>query len=184
MIFVGRMPGVVAIHITLRFTVKDFKKFEEMVRKFYHNELHCCIQGTMELKSASNTPEFLLHHTFMDKLWYDWQGKGPEYRMKLDDNMDSKLRGAGYVVRKFMDPDNLGAFGTAVHYKDPFPGYKRLHATLKSLDINSLTMMDSYIGRSSTSCCPSTPEARTKKSDEIVKSMKDIPLEVALDYGE
>ena len=178
------MPSVVAIHLTLRFSVKDFKKFEEMIRKFYHNELHCCIQGTMELKSASNTPEFLLHHTFMDKIWYDWQGKGPEYRVKLDDNMDSKLRGADHVVRDFMDPNNLGDFGTAVHYKDPFPGYKHLHDTLSSLDFKSLTMLDSYVDRSESSCCPHNPEQIFKKSDEIIKSMRDIPLEVALDYGE
>ena len=184
--FPGRMPSVVAVHLTLRSTVAQFKHFEEKIRKFFHNELHCCIQGTMELKTASNTPEFLLHHTFMDKIWFDWQQKGPEYRMKLEDNMESKLRGSKYVVGQFMDPNHLGKSDTILHYKDPFSGYKRLHDTLKRLDLKSLTMLDPYVGKAkgSHSCCPKTPKEIEEKVKELQKSQDEIPLEVALDYGE
>ena len=177
------MPSVIAVHTTLRHTVKQFKKFEKIIRVFFHNELHCCIQGTMELPSASNTPEFLLHHNFMDKLWYDWQNKGPKYRMKLDDNMNSKLTGTSFKVHHFMDPNNLGHSGTKLHFKDPFPGYKRLHAELGSLGLHNLKILDSYDETSQRTCCPRSRFEREKKSRELDQHRKDIPLEVALDYA-
>ena len=154
LLYTGRMPSVVDVHCTLRLTSERFKIFEDKIRGFYHNELHCCIQGTMELPSASNTPEFLLHHTFMDKLWYDWQNKGPEYRMKIEDNLTSRLKGSHYKVGQFMDPNHLGYSDTSVHYRDPFPGYKRLHAALRPLDISSLKMLDSYDEETNSTCCP------------------------------
>ena len=178
------MPSVVAVHLSLRINASQFKQFEKRIRKFYHNELHCCIQGTMELETASNTPEFLLHHTFMDKIWYDWQNKGAEYRMKLADNMGSTIRGSHYKVHQFMDPNNIGSSGTKLHYVDPFPGYKRLHATLNSLDTDAVKMLDSYDEKSKQQCCPHDANAAFEKTMEIDKSRADIPLEVALDYGD
>jgi hypothetical protein len=178
------MPGVVAVHGALRLTVAQFKKFEKIIRVFFHNELHCCIQGTMELASASNTPEFLLHHNFMDKIWYDWQNKGAEYRMKLDDNMDSRLIGTQFLVHHFMDPNNLGDLGTTVHFRDPFPGYKRLHSTLASLDLENLKMLDSYDQHERKTCCPKTVKDRMRKNEELKHHKADIPVEVQLDYGD
>ncbi len=183
LLYVGRMPSVVAIHLTLRKKPSQFKKFEKKIRRFYHNELHCCIQGTMELPTASNAPEFLLHHNFMDKLWYDWQSKGPEYKMKLDHNLDKKLLGSHYKVRHFMDPNNLGHSGTKVHFKDPYPGYKRLHRTLKALDERSLKMLDSYDESVKKSCCPKNHKDILRKNKELTKHEKNIPLEVSLDYA-
>ena len=177
------MPSVVSIHATLRSTTRDFKKFEKEIRKFYHNELHCCIQGTMELASASNSPEFLFHHAFMDKIWYDWQAKGPEYKFKLDDNMDSQLRGSSFAVGQFMDSFNL-VNQIAVYYEDPFPGYQRLHATLSRLHPGLLQMLDSYHTGVKKRCCPKSPEAIEAKIEEIAVSKKNIPKEVAKDYGE
>ncbi|XP_028398036.1 uncharacterized protein LOC114521714 [Dendronephthya gigantea] len=181
--FIGRMPSVVTVHRTLRYTAKQFKIFEDQIREFYHNELHCCIQGTMELPSASNTPEFLLHHTFMDKLWYDWQSKGPGYKFKIEDNLASRLRGSHYQVGQFMDPSHLGYSDTSVYYKDPLPGYKRLHAALGLLDLKALKMLDSYDWNSKSTCCPKENNDVERKGREIDKSLTDIPLEVALDYG-
>lgn len=175
------MPSVVSIHTTLRKTPGQFKSFESEIRSFYHNELHCCIQGTMELPSASNTPEFLLHHTFMDKIWYDWQRKGPEYKFRLDAKMNSRLRGSIYRVGQFMDSSNL--IGKAVYYKDPFPGYQRLHRTLRNLDTKVLYMLDSYNPKSKRSCCPRTVKEIREKGKEIAESQKNIPYEVAEDYG-
>lgn len=183
-VHLGRMPSVVNLHLTLRFTTEQFKEFENMIRTFYHNELHCCIQGTMELPSASNTPEFLLHHMFIDKLWYDWQNKGPEYRMILDDNMQSKLTGSHYKVVHFMDPNKLGYFGTKLHYKDPFPGYKRLHATLSLLDLKTLKMLDSYDENVKRNCCPRTEKEIKLKDKETDKILAEIPREVAIDYND
>lgn len=176
------MPSVVSIHLTLRMRVKQFTKFETIFRMFYHNELHCCIQGTMELKSASNTPEFLLHHTFMDKLWYDWQGKGPEYKFKLRDNMEARLRGSHYTVAQFMDSFNMVG-GSAVYYEDPFPGYKHLHHTLRRMPLAVLSMLDSYNQRSSKTCCPRTMQEIKTKIKEIKETRKMMKMQVAKDYG-
>lgn len=176
------MPSVVSIHATLRWTPRDFKKFEKKIRKFYHNELHCCIQGTMELASASNSPEFLFHHAFMDKIWYDWQAKGPEYKFKLDDNMGSQLRGSPFAVGQFMDSFNL-VNRVAVYYEEPFPGYQRLHATLSRLPPGLLQMLDSYNTGVKKTCCPRSRKDINAKIEEIAVSKDNIAKEVASDYG-
>ena len=98
--------------------------------------------------------------------------------------MGSTIRGSHYKVHQFMDPNNIGSSGTKLHYVDPFPGYKRLHATLNTLDTDAVKMLDSYDEKSKQQCCPHDANAAFEKTMEIDKSRADIPLEVALDYGD
>lgn len=182
--FMGRMPSIVSVHATLRWTPQHFQLFERKIRAFYHNELHCCIQGTMELPSASNSPEFLLHHTFMDKIWYDWQNKGPDYKFKLDDNMESPLRGSQYVVGQFMDSSDL-VNGISIYYDDPIPGYQQLHATLSRIPLAVLETLDSYNSKTAgKACCPKSLKAIEEKKNEIQESKENMSEEVARDYGD
>ena len=39
---------------------------------------HFAIGGTIKDKITANAPELLLHHSFVDKLWNQWQNKGEE----------------------------------------------------------------------------------------------------------
>ena len=44
-----------------------------------HDDMHCNIGATMCTSRSADDPIFFLHHGFIDKLWADWQNKGPQY---------------------------------------------------------------------------------------------------------
>jgi tyrosinase len=39
----------------------------------FHNRLHGLVGGTMATSASPADPVFWLHHTFIDKIWADWQ---------------------------------------------------------------------------------------------------------------
>ncbi|XP_065845322.1 uncharacterized protein [Oscarella lobularis] len=43
-----------------------------------HSPVHLGVNGTMRGESSANAPEFFLLHSFLDKLWSDWQAKGAD----------------------------------------------------------------------------------------------------------
>ena len=56
--------------------IKDanFTAFEKFIREKIHPAFHDCVGGHMlRHHSASFAPEFLIHHSFVDKLWTAWQ---------------------------------------------------------------------------------------------------------------
>ena len=55
---------------------ENFTAFENFIRDRIHPALHDCVGGHMlKHHSASFTPEFWIHHSFVDKIWADWQMK-------------------------------------------------------------------------------------------------------------
>lgn len=53
---------------------ENFNEFESFTRKVIHPAFHDCVGGHMaKHHSAAFTPEFWIHHSFVDKLWADWQ---------------------------------------------------------------------------------------------------------------
>eukprot|EP00795_Rhopilema_esculentum_P007701 gene7701-13528_t len=71
--FNGKPVGVPLIRKILRSRAASFSVFENVVRVSLHNSMHNEIGGHMCSEYASVTPEFYLHHAFLDKLWYTWQ---------------------------------------------------------------------------------------------------------------
>ena len=67
---------VATIH---KYTVDEFNSWHIGIQVTLHNSGHGVIGGTMASQESSNDPIFFLHHGFIDKLWADWQQKGPEY---------------------------------------------------------------------------------------------------------
>ena len=63
----------------------DVDKYRDWYRDIenqLHDSMHCHIgspHGTMCQRRSADDPIFFLHHAFIDKLWADWQFKGPEY---------------------------------------------------------------------------------------------------------
>ena len=52
----------------------NFTAFESFIRDKIHPAFHDCVGGHMlQHHSASFTPEFWIHHSFLDKLWAAWQ---------------------------------------------------------------------------------------------------------------
>lgn len=94
---------------TLSLPLKDFLQFEDTVRGVYHNELHNSIRGTMgSSETASNAPEMILHHSFLDKLWVEWQKKGQQYVKAYYPDLPSKnMPGSNYSASQWLDSNNL-----------------------------------------------------------------------------
>lgn len=68
------------INDVIHFPAKPWKKFAEEIRIQIHNPLHEKIGGHMNSPGAPNEPVFWFHHTFIDKLWNDWQNNSPEHK--------------------------------------------------------------------------------------------------------
>ena len=58
----------------------DFTEFERTVRGPLHDNVHCQVGATMCTSEAASAPEFFLHHTFIDKIWDDWQQKSQAHK--------------------------------------------------------------------------------------------------------
>lgn len=70
-----------------------FSVFEYNVRKVFHNEIHCLIGGTMKSNRSAQSPEFWLHHAFLDKIWVEYQERGDEQRNEYYPQVKDTLPG-------------------------------------------------------------------------------------------
>ena len=70
------------VNKTLSLPLEAFEEFEDTVRVDYHVLALEAIGGTMRNPQiAGNAPELLLHHSFVDKLWNQWQNKEMNTKM-------------------------------------------------------------------------------------------------------
>ena len=93
---------------TLAQPVEEFFKFEETIRYVYHYEIHEFIGGTMlESTTSANAPEVVLHHSFLDKLWLQWQKKGSDYKYVYFSKSRRKLPQSEYYAWQWLDSNNL-----------------------------------------------------------------------------
>ena len=81
------------VNRTLSLPLEDFFDFERIARDIYHAEVHDFIGGTMLTANSSNAPEVILHHSFLDKLWLQWQNRGEEYKNAFFPILRLKLPG-------------------------------------------------------------------------------------------
>ena len=83
-------------------------RFDQIVRNEYHDPTHARIGGTMmHPHSSSNAPAMPLHHSFLDKIWYQWQKKGDDYKYAYFKSVTFKLPGSEYYGWEWMDSNNL-----------------------------------------------------------------------------
>ena len=77
--FNGHFADATEVARIQRYTVNEFREWHRGIEGTLHDHGHCVINGTMCTRASSNDPIFFLHHGFIDKLWHEWQQKGPEY---------------------------------------------------------------------------------------------------------
>ena len=136
LLYLGIPPGIITIHRALRHGPENFTQFEDYIRSFIHDVLHWRIGGTMGDKYASRAPEFILHHTFLDKIWSDYQKQSPEHKWVYFKDTNHNIYNTNILAKDMVDNDNL--LGTKVCYKDPFESYSDIHKTLKQLDLDTI----------------------------------------------
>ncbi len=106
--FNGRVPDCASIAEIQRLGVAQFNSWHPFISSNLHDSVHCRIGGTMCSVDSANAPEFFLHHGFIDKLWEDWQNKGPAFKhLPFYANNASPMPGAyGNSPRSVYNLDN------------------------------------------------------------------------------
>lgn len=101
-----RLPGEWYVKNLNKLQWDEFNDFEEAVSDGMHNDLHNAIGGTMSEDASSVAPEFWLHHAFLDKIWSNWQDRGPRYKFAYYMNIKRRLPGSAHFGWEFMDLQN------------------------------------------------------------------------------
>lgn len=78
--FQGILPDNVAVARVLAQNLSSFSDFELMLRVNLHDLVHFAIGGFMSTDDTATSPEFFLHHSFVDKIWAEWQAKSNLHR--------------------------------------------------------------------------------------------------------
>lgn len=100
------LPGEWYVNYLIKIPWNKFPKFESGVRDYMHNDLHNAVGGTMALDESANAPEFWSHHAFLDKIWSDWQDRGPKYKFAYYRSINRTLPGSNHFGWEFMDLQN------------------------------------------------------------------------------
>ena len=102
--FNGVLPSCATVAMIQRTGVSGFNTWHPFVSSSLHDTVHCNIGGTMCTIHAANDPVFFLHHGFIDKIWADWQNKGPAFKNHQYSQDNSAMPGAfGYSPRDLFD---------------------------------------------------------------------------------
>ena len=112
------LPREAEVMSALNIPVNNFHDFEETVRGTLHNNVHCRISGTMCSEEAASAPEFFLHHTFIDKIWDDWQKKSSAHKNAYFPMVPNDMPGTDLKPAALMDLSNQPG-GVMVEY-EPF----------------------------------------------------------------
>ena len=96
-----------AVNRSLQLPLSQFSTFEEIVRTIFHSDIHDWIGGTMRTPRASNAPEILPHHAFIDMIWSKWQNKGQDFKTVYFRSVNRKLPLSENFPWQLLDNDNL-----------------------------------------------------------------------------
>ena len=85
-----------------------FSDFESIVRTIFHADMHDWIGGTMfSPQAASNAPEIIPHHAFLDSIWSKWQAKGDHFKNVYFHTIKRKMSETDFFPWQLLDNDNL-----------------------------------------------------------------------------
>ena len=143
--FKGHTPSYESVQRTLLFPPRRFRDFDLQMRHNFHDRVHNVIGGTMCTHYAGDTPEFFLHHSFLDKIWYTWQSKGWQHKwVHFLQRNTTKMMGTEYTQCELTDSLNLPQC-IKVKYRE-FPEKDNTSKRSKrDVDIDSMRRMpDTY----------------------------------------
>ncbi|KAJ7326089.1 hypothetical protein OS493_028347 [Desmophyllum pertusum] len=138
--FIGNPPDTVAVAGVLRIRASDFDSFEISLRINLHDTVHCLIGGHMCSFNSAVSPEFILHHGFIDKIWADWQRQSNAHMnahfRSVADNMPGTWQiHARAVINNFMLPG-----GVRIQYQaSPSPQLRSVHRRLGEMSHSAMS---------------------------------------------
>ena len=74
--------------------------------------------GTMCSSRSAEAPEFFFHHSFIDKIWADYQKKGIKNKSAYFNTIKRKMVGVNYYPRDLLDNSRLPG-GIRVLFQEP-----------------------------------------------------------------
>ena len=105
-------------------------RLKSLLGKKVHPAFHDCVGGHMlKHHSASFSPEFWIHHSFIDKLWADWQMNGASHTFEYFINITFEMPLSGRFSWELLDNHNLPG-GVKILYENP--GDSTLNSRLNS----------------------------------------------------
>ena len=72
----------------------------------FHSIFHKCIGASQYFKTAPYSPEFWLLHSFLDKLWVDWERKNESGKSGLS-RISYLMSGTIYYPLEYLDVNHL-----------------------------------------------------------------------------
>lgn len=119
--FDGRFPDCIAVmEAILEFSnASSFDDFENFLHREFHDAVHCVIGGQMCSDDSASTPEFFLHHGFVDKIWSDWQKQSMAHTKNQHFTSQTiKMPGTNHLSKELLDlREQPGC--VCVQYRDP-----------------------------------------------------------------
>ncbi|EDO43733.1 predicted protein [Nematostella vectensis] len=98
--------------------IKDFLTFERIIRDTFHNRFHDCVGRLMHFHvTASDTPEFPLHHAFIDKIWDMWEKKHKVNKYRYYTSQNYLMPLADRYPWEYLESDHLPG-NVRVMYED------------------------------------------------------------------
>jgi len=101
-----------------------------------HGAVHCAISGTMCTLGAANSPEFVLHHAQIDKIWLGWQELSAAHVTAFLGNPNAAMPGTTHTPAEFFDIHNQ--LGVDVCYIEPGSKFEFVDDLLASLSAEEL----------------------------------------------
>ena len=81
--------------------------------------------GTMCSHYAATAPEFFLHHSFLDKVWFVWQQKGAAYQNAHFQNSTLKLNGFSHMAKEIINSHHLPGSIKVTYSRFPWNATKK-----------------------------------------------------------
>ena len=113
----SEVPNEDDLQDVLNLPASKFTEFECRIRACLHNIVHYNVGGTMFTFNSAAAPEFFLHHSMVDKIWNDWQKKGPAYKNAYFRTVTQLLPCTSNRPSELIDLSNLPG-GVRVEYEE------------------------------------------------------------------
>ncbi|KAH8804897.1 hypothetical protein F5884DRAFT_859514 [Xylogone sp. PMI_703] len=94
---------------------EDYASFFSAIEEGPHDTIPNMIRGDFWYLTAPNEPTFFLHHGMLDRLWWMWQQRDPENRLR---QYIGPASNGSMIAASLHDEMDMGTFAKAVHAND------------------------------------------------------------------